>query len=356
MHRILERQLKRLGIADGPPNEEQWRALLERIDRNYVAADQDRYTLERALDLSSTEMRERLAELRAAQRQLVEASRKAGKADVATTVLHNVGNVLNSVNVSAAVAARLAASKTAEGLTKSVALLQAQPNPGRFLDEDPKAKKLLPFLAAVDKTLAQERAAVIEELATLTKHIEHIKAIVTQQLANARGEQHDRSIAERVNLAELVEDAIGVARTTLHPNQDVVFVTDFESLSVQTDRHKVFQVVMNLLTNARDAVSGMSGIIRVTTCRQPDGTAAIVVRDNGVGVAPEIAARVFTHGFTTKANGHGFGLHSSACAAGELGGSLTLVSEGLGQGASFTLALPFVLDASKPPPRIGAAA
>lgn len=340
MHRILERQLKRLGIVDGPPDAKQWAALLERIDKSYVAADQDRYTVERALDLSSTEMRERFAELRAAQRQLVEASRKAGMADVATTVLHNVGNVLNSVNVSASVAARLASSKTAEGLTKSVALLQSQPQPGKFLDEDPKAKKLLPFLAAVDRKLAEERAGVVSELEALTKHLEHIKTIVSQQLAIARGEHRNESVAERVNLAELVEDAIAVVRTSLLPNQDVVFVTDFESLSVQTDRHKVFQIVMNLLTNARDAVEGRSGIVQVTTCRGPDGQAAIVVSDNGVGVAPEIAGQIFNHGFTTKQKGHGFGLHSCACAATEIGGALILASDGTGKGATFTLTIP----------------
>ena len=50
--------------------------------------------------------------------------------------------------------------------------------------------------------------------------------------------------------------------------------------------------------------------------------------------------RIFTLGFTTRKDGHGFGLHSAALAAAEMGGSLVAESDGLGQGATFTLELP----------------
>jgi signal transduction histidine kinase len=66
----------------------------------------------------------------------------------------------------------------------------------------------------------------------------------------------------------------------------------------------------------------------------------IVVSDNGVGIAPETLVRVFEHGFTTKKDGHGFGLHGAALTAQELGGTLSAASEGPGRGATFTLDLP----------------
>lgn len=352
MHRILERQLKRLKLdRETTPDLETWQKLLEHVDRAYVEGDQDRYTLERALDISSTEMRQRFDELRAAQRQLVAASRKAGMADVATTVLHNVGNILNSVNVAAGVIAKLVGSKAGEVLGKTVALIEAQPQPGKFLDEDPKGKKVVPYLSAMNKALTEERASALEELAGLTKNVEHIKSIVAQQLSVARGEQSEgHDVRERLNLCELLEDAIGVVQGSLEANQDVVFVKDFESLSVHIDRHKVFQVLVNLLTNARDAVAGRSGIIRVETRRLPDNRAGIVVTDNGIGISPEALPRMFTQGFTTKAEGHGLGLHASACAAGELGGALTVTSEGSGKGASFTLTLPLQTGETSAPP------
>lgn len=71
-----------------------------------------------------------------------------------------------------------------------------------------------------------------------------------------------------------------------------------------------------------------------------DETARITVSDNGVGIAVENLTRIFAHGFTTKKNGHGFGLHSSALAAKELGGSLRASSEGPDRGATFILELP----------------
>jgi hypothetical protein len=132
MHRVLSRQMRHLGIGEEAPTAEQWARFLERVDHTYSEADRDRYTLERALDLSSAEMRKRFSELRDAQGQLVLASRKAGMADVATSVLHNIGNVLNSVNVSANLVAQLVKGSARSGLGKSLALLAAQPKPGQF--------------------------------------------------------------------------------------------------------------------------------------------------------------------------------------------------------------------------------
>jgi two-component system, NtrC family, sensor kinase len=342
MHSVLERQIRKLGIASDPPTAEQWRLFLERVDLVYTAADQDRYTLERALDLSSAEMRKRFAELRDAQGQLVLASRKAGMADVATSVLHNVGNVLNSVNVSANLVGELVKTSARGGLTKSLALLGAQPEPGKFLDEDPRGRKLIPYLAAVDKALGTEREAMLRETESLAKHIEHIKSIVSQQLSAARGDVRGAIIVQQVNVSELFDDAVGVLRSTLTPAHRITVAHESDALTVGTDRHKVFQIVVNLLANARDAVAARpgAGMITLRARRTAEQTVAIEVEDDGIGIAEDTLARIFSHGFTTKSEGHGFGLHSSACAAGELGGSLDARSGGPGCGATFTLIIP----------------
>ena len=349
MHRVLERQIRKLGIGSDPPTAEQWTRLLERIDHAYTAADQDRYTLERALDLSSAEMRKRFSELRDAQGQLVLASRKAGMADVATSVLHNVGNVLNSVNVSANIVAQTVRTSARAGLGKGLALLNGQPNPGKFLDEDPRGQKLIPYLTAVDKALGDERDTMLRETESLAKNIEHIKSIVSQQLAAARGATRDAKIVEPVNVCELFDDAVSVLSGSLVSPQKVTFVYDSEAIVIGTDRHKVFQIVTNLLANARDAIAARPGpgLITLRARRVSDERIAIEIEDDGVGIAEDTLARVFSHGFTTKNDGHGFGLHSSACAAGELGGSLGARSNGLGCGATFTLLLPSGRPATK---------
>ena len=341
MHRVLERQMRRLGIGTELPTAEQWARFLERVDRTYTESDQDRYTLERALDLSSTEMRKRLLELRDAQGQLVLASRKAGMADVATNVLHNVGNVLNSVNVSASLVAQVVKTSARAGLGKSLALLAAQVSPGKFLDEDPRGRKVIPYLTAVDKALLDERDTLLREAESLAKHIEHIKSIVSEQLAAARGDSRGAKIVEQVSICELFDDAVGVVKATVTPEHTLAFVYDAEGIVIGTDRHKVLQILTNLVTNARDAIAARPGpgLVTLRARRMTEDRIALEVEDDGVGIAEETLTRMFSHGFTTKAEGHGFGLHGSACAATELGGSLTASSQGLGHGATFTLVL-----------------
>lgn len=340
MHNMLERQLRKIGIGAEPPTAEQWTRFLQRVDVAYGDADRDRYTLERALDLSSTEMRKRFAELRDAQKQLMAASRKAGMADVAASVLHNIGNVLNSVNTSATLVGDLTRSASRGGLAKCLTLLKSQPQPGAFIDNDPKGQRVLPYLTALDKTLEEERESTLREVQSLTKNIDHIRQIVSQQLSAAKN-GGQRNIVQRVELEELFQDAISVVSSTLPPGRSIHFVRELEATALETDHHKLFQIVMNLLANARDATAAHgTNMIRLATRALPDDKIAIEVTDDGTGIAQDTLERIFSHGFTTKANGHGFGLHSSACSAMELGGTLTAKSDGVGCGATFTLVLP----------------
>jgi signal transduction histidine kinase len=335
---LLERQVRRLAIGDAP-NADQWREFLSRVDRAYIEADQDRYTLERALDLSSDEMRKRYTELRAAQQALIEASRRAGMADVAASMLHNIGNVLNSVNVSSNVVADCVAHSARGGLEKSLKLLATQTQPGAFLDHDPRGQQVLPYLQAVDRALAKEQAFMQQELQSLTKHVEHMKSVVSEQLAATRPKEVALMV-ERLALDELVRDAIDLSE--LRGRAGVAVVVDLEPLIVEVDRHKVIQILVNLLRNACDAiaVTGRGGTVHVRACRESNCQAVIDVRDDGVGISKEVMARLFNVGVTTKPHGNGYGLHQSACQALELGGSLACTSDGLGAGACFRLAFP----------------
>jgi signal transduction histidine kinase len=201
----------------------------------------------------------------------------------------------------------------------------------------------------VDKALTEERDTMLRETESLAKHIEHIKSIVSQQLAAARGDVRGAKIVEQVNVCDLFDDVTDVLKASLKASNDVTIVYEREPLVIGTDRHKVFQIIMNLMTNARDAVATRSGggTITLRARRMPDERIAVEVVDNGVGIAQDTLARIFSHGFTTKNDGHGFGLHSSACAASELGGSLDARSDGIGCGATFTLLLPSVRPATR---------
>ena len=279
------------------------------------------------------------AALEKAHQELIDASRQAGMAEFATGVLHNIGNVLNSVGVaSTCVADNLRRSKSAN-LSKVVALLRDhQADLGDFLTNDPKGKSVFEYLAQLAGQLAAEQAAVLQELAGLQKNITHIKEVVlTQQsMATASG------VAETLSITELVEDAVRMNASNL-AHRGIQVIRQFEEVPpFAIEKNKVLQILVNLVRNAEQAFvnsdqKGKALTLRVT--RKQDRV-RVAISDNGVGILPENLERIFTHGFTTKKDGHGFGLCSCAVAAREIGGSLTVHSDGPGQGATFTLEIP----------------
>lgn len=108
------------------------------------------------------------------------------------------------------------------------------------------------------------------------------------------------------------------------------------------DRHRTLQIMLNLLNNAWQALSDVAGdrLITVTLRHAAPDRITIGIEDTGCGIAAETLSKLFQHGFTTKPDGHGFGLHSSTCLTTEMGGSLVATSDGPSRGARFTLGVP----------------
>ncbi len=285
-------------------------------------------------------------ELQRAQQQLIDASRHAGLAEVATGVLHNVGNVLNSVNVSATlISERLGQSKT-ENLVKATALLRERNGDlADFLANDPKGKLLPGYLADLSQHLDTERRTARGELDLLTKNIEHIKDIVAMQQTYARVS----GLIEHLPLDTLVEDALRLNVDSLDRHR-ITIVRDYTSVPpVAVDKHKVLQILINIIRNATLAMDeGGSGEKRLTIRIAPkdENHAAIHLIDTGVGIAPENLTRIFSHGFTTRPDGHGFGLHSAGLAAQQMGGRLLAQSAGPGLGATFIFEVPLTAAAT----------
>ncbi len=274
-------------------------------------------------------------------KQLVEASRQAGMAEVATGVLHNVGNVLNSVTVSATLATDLLKRSRLDRLDKAVALLKEhEANLGEFLTSDDKGRLLPGYLAQLGTHLAAEQEKVIDELTALTKNIGHIKEIISMQQSFSK----KSGVIEAAVASELLEDAIQMNAEALTKHQVRVVRSYAEVGGIKTDKHKVLQILVNLISNACDAMVEArrdDKVLRIRLLREEQQDwLRIEVCDNGIGISQKHQTKVFTHGFTTKKTGHGFGLHSAALAAKELGGSLTVSSEGEGKGATFGLRLP----------------
>lgn len=279
------------------------------------------------------------AELATAQKELVALSRQAGMAEVATGVLHNVGNVLNSVNVTAACVAERVRKSKVNVLPKVADLLRthAADLPG-FFATDPKAGQLPVFLSQLAEHLIGEQSRALAELADLQKHVDHIKDIVVMQQSFATVS----GVAETLAVTDLLEDALKMNASALI-RHDIRIRKEFETTPVITvDKHKALQIFINLLNNAKQACDEAGRDDKQITLRvmHAAGRVRVSVTDNGVGIPPEHLDRIFNHGFTTKKNGHGFGLHSGANAAREMGGNLQVHSEGAGRGATFTVELP----------------
>ncbi len=264
-------------------------------------------------------------------------------AQVATGILHNVGNVLNSVNVSANIVRdELAANPHLGLLDRTAALLRERgAEAPRFIAEDPRGRHVPGLIVEIGAGLQQCRADLTRELSSLSTNIDHIRQIVAvqQDYTKAGG------LTQTFDPAELFADAQRIARASLQRHQ-VVIEQDYppERPLLSTDRHLALQIVVNLVQNAIDAVKTRPAPDRRVTLRLTvaAGRVRLAVCDNGVGIAPEDIARLFQHGYTTRKDGHGFGLHSGALAAANLGGTLRAASDGRGLGATFTLELPLV--------------
>jgi PAS domain S-box-containing protein len=285
-----------------------------------------------------TERRLAEEELERVHKQLLVASRHAGMAEVATNVLHNVGNVLNSVNVSASVVSERIRKSKCAGLARVAALLSEHaPDLTAFLTGS-QGRHLPVYLQELAADLIAERDVAIAELAVLRGNVEHIKEIVAMQQSYARR----GGVTDRVDVRTLVEDSLRMNEGAFS-RHGVTLVRDFQEVPLITvDKHRVLQILVNVIRNAKYACDeSESAEKRVTVrVRAANGTMLITVIDTGVGIPPENLERIFSHGFTTRKDGHGFGLHSCALAAKDLGGSLRGESAGLGQGATFTLTLP----------------
>jgi len=321
----------RLSGADGAVIHLQAHARLSRDGKGRL-----RRLLGVAWDVSEqVRQEERRVEL---QWQLQEASRHAGMAEVATGVLHSVGNVLNSLGVSATLLqSKLRESRIGNVQRAAKLIVEQRSRLGAFFESDPRGKELPGYLEQLGELLITENRELCEEAQAVVTHIEHIGKIVAAQQSYARL----GGSVEELDVAELIEHAL-VMHFSMSPQ--VVIRRELGSPGrVTLDQHKLLQILGNLLSNARHALHdrGQGPKELVVRLRpMPPGFFAIEVEDTGSGISPESMKRLFEFGFTTRKDGHGFGLHASAILATEMGGELTARSEGLNRGACFTVRLP----------------
>lgn len=317
--------------------------LAVRLLRSFAEINRVNRALHAANETLEQRVERRTQQLKDAQSELLDSARQAGMAEIATNVLHNVGNVLNSVNISADLVTRKLRSSKALGLGKAMQLInERQGDLGTFFTEDEKGKLLPGYLNQLVDAIAQEQQGMADELAQLSKSVDHIKDIVSTQQSYAGAS----AVLEPVHISVLMEDALRMNAGALSRHNVTVVKHYGQVPEILADKHRLLLIMVNLISNAKYAMSNLSDRPRqMTLTVQPlnDDTLQISVKDEGEGIPAENMTRIFTHGFTTRKEGHGFGLHSCALAAVEMNGQLSAHSDGPGLGAVFTLTIPLTL-------------
>jgi PAS domain S-box-containing protein len=298
-----------------------------------------------------TEAKRMETALNKANAELVEASRFASMAEVATGILHNVGNVLTNVNLSTEVLLEGLRHFEVSGLDRLGALLhEHRTDFAAFLASHPEGQRVPDHLAAFASHLAKERSRLLKVGTSLQQCVDHINNIIRiqQNYAVMAG------VIEPLSPSELIEDSLTISTAAL-VRHEVKVVREFQPTPpVMVDKHRVLQILVNLIRNSKyalDEVTRPDKHITLKIAHDGGDYVSIIVTDNGVGIPRGNLAKMFTHGFTTRKEGHGFGLHSSLLAAQVMGGLLSAYSDGSGHGATFTLMLRAV---KSPAPAAGA--
>lgn len=355
IERALEGEsvLVEMRVSDRERNEERWLSWTARplavgeAEHGAVAVFRDDTTQKRAeeeLRQSHERLEQRVEqrtrELRETQRKLVDSALAAGRAEVATNVLHNVGNVLNSVNVNAELMNERLHERQWTALRKVADLLhEHEGNLVGLFGEGGRGHVLPAYLDQLATQQRESRDVLVDYVLQLRKQIDHIKDIVVLQQKHARSV----GLVEEIEIVSVVEDAVSINLSAIE-RHDVTVVREYDDVPpVRIHKHKVLQVLVNLISNAKYALADTPRDERRITVRvsQPNAEhVRIAILDNGCGIAPELLTSIFQHGFTTRQEGHGFGLHASSLAATEMGAALHAASDGSGRGACFTLDLP----------------
>lgn len=279
-------------------------------------------------------------ELTQAHERLVRSAHFAGMAEIATNVLHTVGNELNSVYVSISLLEqktkklRIQFPKVVAGL-----LQEHRDDFPKFLDQDPKGQKLIPTLESMTDLLRGHQQTVYKELDALQKKITNIHNVVRTLPEHAEV----GSFNEKLNLVDLIEEALSMQRLTMQEH-GVTLKQDFEYQPlIKVQKSKFLQVLVNLIKNAWEAAletQEPNAIVEITTHRGEEGRVILEISDNGSGIEASEQKRIFNQGYTTKEKGNGFGLHFCGNVVAEMKGHIDVHSDGKHKGATFRLDLP----------------
>lgn len=288
------------------------------------------------LEHTNRELRETNIQLKETRDQLVEAAHKAGMAEIATGVMHNIGNNLNSVNTCVEELRRMLAQSKLGNLQKANQLLVQF---AETLEQQPKGSQLMAYYNQLETQREKEAQQFSKELDALEERIKMIRDDVLSQQSYARNE----FFLETVDVPALVEEALMLQQTAFE-KEHVQVVKQFETVpQTELSRNKLIQVLTGLFRNSRESMRACDGASELhvhIAHKKADNRIEITVTDTGHGIPAADREKIFNYGFSTKRNHHGIGLHVAANNMRELEGKLSVMDPPSGKGAAFLLTIP----------------
>ncbi|MFO0977190.1 MAG: CHASE4 domain-containing protein [Planctomycetaceae bacterium] len=289
-----------------------------------------------------------VARLADSRDKLQEAAHRAGMAEIASEVLHNVGNAVNSAGCSVEMLTERLESSRLPGLDMAIALLSEQaPRAAEFFAHDPRGPKLIHYLETLNGTLQREHGECLSELRRLTETVAHIRSVITSQQDHAR----KSDFRQKVGLQELLDETLHINEQLLTGTGIRVHIEAPELPLLRINRSRISQVLVNLQKNAilsMLSVPNKEHVLTVSVREEAENTLAISVTDTGTGMTSEVQSRLFQQGFTTRSTGSGLGLHYCANVIRDIGGQISAYSSGPGTGATFRITIPGAITQPSP--------
>jgi len=315
---------------------------IAKLEHNIKLKETTERTLNEHKDLLEERFEESVAKLEATNVKLIKTSHIAGKAEVAAGVLHNIANVLNSIGISAETVKTRVKSFRTESLQKLAEMLKENDEDLEgFFRTNEKAKMMPRFLMVLSDHFTSEKANCSNLLKDLRKHIVHASEIIKIQQTYSKTSGED----ELVSIDDIISNAIQINESAINKNNIELVVNSKGFAPAIVNSHKILQILVNLISNAQHAVSTETIstkkiVIKITELEEE--SIKVEVKDSGVGISEDNLSKIFDHGFTTKKNGHGFGLNSCRKIAESMNGTLSVSSSGDNLGATFTLRIPYI--------------
>jgi signal transduction histidine kinase/DNA-binding LacI/PurR family transcriptional regulator len=277
-----------------------------------------------------------LEKLESSYQKLAEQAHREGMADISSEILHNTGNILNSVNASVHLMKDVIDNSAINDLIKANRMLEENLDDIEdFINHNPKGKKLFHFYIGLGSSFTELQNQLLHYINRLDNKVQSINEIIAAQ-QNYAGVIE---IMEELDITSVVNDAIKLFSESLD-NYRIQVVKEYRDVpKVMAQRMKLFPILINIISNAEEAMFDNPEKERklIFTIHGDSQGKYIRVTDNGCGIPADSLDKIFKNGSVIQNDHYGFGLYRCAKYMSEMGGKIWAESPGPGKGTTIVI-------------------